>query len=68
VLTERGAFDEEYAGCLIQMARFRNRLVHIYWEVDDKEIYRILQTHLQDIRDFLNKFGIFIGISEYEMY
>lgn len=38
VLAERGAFDEEYTTTLIQMARFRNRLVHIYWEVDDNEL------------------------------
>ena len=60
VLVERGAFDEEYTNTLIQMARFRNRLVHIYWEVDDNELYRIIQTRLQDIRDFLKKFGKFL--------
>lgn len=62
VLAERGAFDEEYNNVLIQMARFRNRLVHIYWEVDNNELYRIIQTHLKDIKDFLKRFGIFIGI------
>ena len=30
VMTERGAFDAEFTNTLIQMARFRNRLVHIY--------------------------------------
>ena len=35
VMAERGAFDEEYTNTLTQMARFRNRLVHIYWEVDN---------------------------------
>ena len=61
VLAENGAFDEEYTNTLIQMARFRNRLVHIYWDVSDSEIYRIIQTRLQDIRDFLEKFGKFLG-------
>lgn len=60
VLAGRGAFDEEYTNTLIQMARFRNRLVHIYWEVDDNELYRIIQTRLQDIRDFLKEFGTFL--------
>lgn len=63
VLTERGAFDDEFANILIQMTRFRNRLVHIYWEVDDNELYQILQTRLDDFRQFLNKFGLFIGPS-----
>jgi uncharacterized protein YutE (UPF0331/DUF86 family) len=61
-MAEKGAFDEEFTVILIQMARFRNRLVHIYWEVSDKELYRIIQSRLQEIRDFLTKFGIFIGI------
>lgn len=62
VMAERGAFDAEFTNILIQMARFRNRLVHIYWEVDDNELYHILQTRLQDIKDFLKKFGAFIGL------
>ncbi|OGW73017.1 MAG: antitoxin [Nitrospirae bacterium RIFCSPHIGHO2_02_FULL_40_19] len=62
VMTERGAFDAEFTNTLIQMARFRNRLVHIYWEVDNNELYHILQTRLQDIKEFLKKFGAFIGL------
>ncbi|OYT38711.1 MAG: hypothetical protein B6U89_05350 [Desulfurococcales archaeon ex4484_58] len=27
------------------MARFRNRLVHIYWDVSDNEIYRIMGSY-----------------------
>lgn len=61
VMAERGAFNEEFTNILIQMARFRNRLVHIYWEVDDNELYRIVQTRLQDIREFLKEIGAFIG-------
>ena len=61
VMKERGAFDEEFTRSLIQMVRFRNRLVHIYWDVDDVELYRIIQTNLQDIRRFLKQFGAFIG-------
>ena len=62
VMAERGAFDERFTATLTQMARFRNRIVHIYWEVDDDELYRILQSDLGDIREFLKRFGFFIGI------
>lgn len=62
VMEEKGAFDAAFTDSLIQMARFRNRLVHIYWDIDDGEIYRIIQTRLQDIRLFLNGLGRFIGI------
>ena len=62
VLEERGVFDAEFTSALVQMARFRNRLVHIYWDVDDAEIYRIILTRLQDIRRFLKGIGNFLGI------
>ena len=62
VMAEQGCFDKEFTTSLIQMARFRNRLVHIYWEIDDKEIYRIIQTRIGDIRRFLKEYGAFIGI------
>jgi len=62
VMEEKGVFDTEFTGSLIQMARFRNRLVHIYWDIDDAEIYRIIQTRLQDIRRFLREIGNFLGI------
>ncbi len=37
------------------MAKFRNRLVHIYWEVDDDIIYNILQENIQDIKRLIDK-------------
>jgi uncharacterized protein YutE (UPF0331/DUF86 family) len=62
VMKEKGAFDERFTSSLIQMVRFRNRLVHIYWDIDDAELYRVIQTNLQDIRQFLKEFGGFIGL------
>ena len=62
VMNEQGAFDQEFTASLILMARFRNRLVHIYWDIDDKELFRIIQGRLGDIKRFLKEYGIFIGI------
>lgn len=61
VMEEKGAFDNDFTASLIQMARFRNRLVHIYWDIDDAELYRIVTTRLDDIRRFLKEFGAYIG-------
>lgn len=38
---------------LIAMARFRNRLVHIYWEIDSDMLYEIIQHNLDDLEKFL---------------
>ncbi|WP_264357896.1 DUF86 domain-containing protein [Carboxydothermus hydrogenoformans] len=35
------------------MAKFRNRIVHFYDEVDDIEVYRILQSNLGDFDSFI---------------
>jgi len=35
VLLEHGVIESSQGEGLWQMARFRNRLVHLYWEVDD---------------------------------
>ncbi|WP_232462029.1 type VII toxin-antitoxin system HepT family RNase toxin [Thermococcus siculi] len=53
VLEENDIIDKELARRLILMARFRNRLVHIYWDVDDRMIYRIITENVGDIEEFL---------------
>lgn len=48
ILAEIGAIDDELKGRLMKMARFRNLLVHLYWKLDDAEVYRILREDLDD--------------------
>ena len=42
ILKDEGVLSPELTLKLMDMARFRNRLVHIYWEVDDEMVYGIL--------------------------
>ena len=35
------------------MARFRNLLVHRYWEFRDQELYKYTKDHLQYFKEFL---------------
>lgn len=35
------------------MARFRDRVVHLYDEVDPREVWRIIQEHLSDFEQFM---------------
>jgi len=53
VLGEEGILPDTYLKVFYQMARFRNRVVHLYHEVDDKDVYKILQTGLSDFRVFI---------------
>ncbi|MGI6606910.1 MAG: type VII toxin-antitoxin system HepT family RNase toxin [Peptococcia bacterium] len=54
-LGELGIISQEFALELVKMARFRNRLVHAYWEVDAGILYEILQDDLQDLVKFKNE-------------
>ena len=48
VLHENGILPDDFALTLRQMAGLRNRLVHLYWEVDDEQIYDDLLHRLDD--------------------
>lgn len=52
VLQEEGVFGEELGMKLRQMAKFRNRLVHLYGEIDDTYLYEFIKKDLKDILDF----------------
>ena len=62
VLGEEGVFEEPFVHDLVRMARFRNRLVHLYWKVDNREVYRILTTRLDDLERFMKEIGRYIGL------
>ena len=51
-LIERGILDASDSEPLRAMARFRNRLIHLYWEVDDSKVYEYLQKSLVDMERF----------------
>lgn len=53
ILNENGILPDEMMPTLRQMVGFRNRIVHLYWEIDDPVIYRILQDNLDDFEVYI---------------
>ena len=53
VLSEAGIVDADFAGELQKMGRFRNRLVHRYWDVDTAELRLVLRSRLGDFEDYI---------------
>jgi len=45
---------------LIPIAGYRNRLVHFYHEISDKELYEIIQKDLGDIEEFVKAIERFL--------
>jgi uncharacterized protein YutE (UPF0331/DUF86 family) len=60
VMSEVGALDPKFSEELTNMAKFRNRLVHLYWEVDEQQLYGLLKSRLGDFKGFLDKLAGFL--------
>lgn len=61
VMNEGGALKQDFSDELVNMAKFRNRLVHIYLEVENKQVYEILQDRLDDFKKFIDSISNFLG-------
>lgn len=52
VLNEQGILPNDFMPALRQMVSFRNRVVHLYWDVDAATVYDIVQHNLGDFEAF----------------
>lgn len=53
ILAEKGLISAEDQRIFSQMIKFRNRIVHMYFAVDNEEIYRLLKEKLDDFHRFI---------------
>ncbi len=54
-LREAGVIDDEVAAQLMRAARFRNMLVHHYWNVDERQVLQIARRHAEDFIRFTDQ-------------
>lgn len=52
VIEEQEIINNDLGKRLRQMAKFRNRLVHLYTEIDDSYVYQFTNENLGDIEEF----------------
>ena len=57
IIAREGWISVENVQNYSAMARFRNRVVHLYEDVNDEQVYRILEDNLEDFRSFLGAMG-----------
>lgn len=60
ILGDLGIISSELAERLAKMAKFRNMLMHVYWEIDDARVYDIINQDLNDLRMYMNELKIFL--------
>ena len=53
-LRDNGVISAEFAGKLVNMAKFRNLLVHFYRKIDDEKVYEFLQSELTVFQDYID--------------
>ena len=54
-LGESGVVSRDQSKRLVLMARYRNRLVHVYDQVTDAELYELLARRLGDIEEIIGE-------------
>lgn len=54
-LNKANLIPDDLTKRLINMVKFRNRLVHAYWNVDPEVVYSILKNNLSDIKEFIGE-------------
>lgn len=52
-LSQAGVIPPEFVKPTLKLIKLRDKLIHLYWEVESPEIYEIVQRDLGDIYNFL---------------
>lgn len=56
-----GVVDESFLKRLVDMAKFRNRLVHAYWDLDKEAVHQIMQNCIEDFKLFQDNTVAFLN-------
>ncbi|MDI6638802.1 MAG: DUF86 domain-containing protein [Bacillota bacterium] len=59
-LGDRGVVSKSLSEILVQMAGYRNRLVHLYHNVSNEELYAIMESGLPDLERFIREIADFV--------
>jgi len=51
-LADADIIPKDFGKKLANMAKFRNLLVHMYWEIDSEKVYFHLKNNLDDLKKF----------------
>ena len=52
LMSQQGVLEEDLVGRLLEMVKFRNMLVHLYWKIENDRLYKYLKENLGDFEAF----------------
>jgi uncharacterized protein YutE (UPF0331/DUF86 family)/predicted nucleotidyltransferase len=61
VLGDSGVLPRDLVRQMMDMARFRNLLVHVYWAIDHERVYDALQARLSTLEVFVQTVARWLG-------
>ncbi|MEW6607612.1 MAG: DUF86 domain-containing protein [bacterium] len=57
ILGKEGLLTEDIVLRLRKMVKFRNKLIHRYWEIEDRNILEYTKNDLMDFNEFITAIG-----------
>ena len=63
ILADNGIIDDKDVLVYFNMAKFRNRIVHMYFNISDEMIYEIVQNNIVDFERFISSIVNTLGKS-----
>lgn len=63
-LRKLGAIEGSFCDRLVKLAKLRNGLVHLYWEINRDMIYEIIRDNLEDFKLFEKSIVKFLKTNE----
>ncbi|MFH1703567.1 MAG: DUF86 domain-containing protein [Nitrospirota bacterium] len=60
-LSEAKIIAKKLGGDLKKLASLRNILIHKYWEIDDRKVFKSAKENIGDFEEFLRQINKFIG-------
>jgi len=61
VLGEEGILTRELAARMVELARFRNLIVHMYWRVDHVRVFREMAQRIRALEEFQDRVRTFLA-------
>jgi uncharacterized protein YutE (UPF0331/DUF86 family) len=61
ILCQNSILSPDMQGTYSAMARFRNRVVHLYDEVDTGDVYQYLHEGIADFESFIKEINMFLN-------
>ena len=52
LMSQEGVLEGDLVGRLVEMVKFRNMLVHLYWKIENDRLYQYLEENLGDFEAF----------------